>query len=97
MDTSRQSLNRTFPQTFLDKTMEEAAKRLRSLCTPEFKAKRNKIHFEANNEILENVNQVISSIEKGNVEKCQDMLQNGKKLIRIADREEGGFEVVKCY
>ena len=97
MDTSRQGLNRTFPQTFLDKTMEEAAKRLRSLCIPEFKAKRNKIHFEANNEILGNVNQVISSIEKGNVEKCQDMLQNGKKLIRITDREEGGLEVVKCY
>ena len=77
--------------------MEEAAKRLRSLCIPEFKAKCNKIHFEANNEILGNVNQVISSIEKGNVEKCQDMLQNGKKLIGIADREEGGLEVVKCY
>ena len=44
------------------------------------------------------------SIEKGNVEKYQKMLQDGKKLllkqqklIRVAYREEDGQEVLKCY
>ena len=37
------------------------------------------------------------SVEKGNVEKHQEILQNGKKLIWIAEKEKGGWEVVKCY
>ena len=57
----------------------------------------NKIRFEANDKILEKINQDISSMEKGNVEKCEEMLQDGKKLllkllvlIQIADKEENG-------
>ena len=43
-------------------------------------------------------------IKKGHIERSQEKLEesNGllpkqKKLIRIADREEDGWEVVKCY
>ena len=36
-------------------------------------------------------------MEKGNVENYREMLQNGKRLIRIADREEDGRELVKCF
>ena len=64
----------------------------------EFKAKGNKIRFEAYNEILEKTNHAISSIQKGNVEKCQETLQNGNKWIPIADREEDDYtQVVKSY
>ena len=52
----------------------------------------------------EEINQAISSIEKDNVEKSHQMLQDGKKLllkqqksIPIADREKDGQEVVKCH
>ena len=92
------------PQEFLDKTTDEVVKRLESLGIPEIKVSGNKSRFEANNEILEEINQAVSSIEKDNVEKCQEMVRNGKKLplklqklIRIADREEDGEEVVKCH
>ena len=44
-----------------------------------------------------NINQANNSIKKGNVEKCQEMLQNGKKLIWIVVREEDRWEVVKWY
>ena len=46
----------------------------------------------------------MNAIEKGHIERCQERLKEGKalilkqqKLIRIADREEDGWEVVKCY
>ena len=85
------------------KLKHEVVKRLRSSSIPEFKATGNKIRFEANNKILEKIDQAISSIEKVNMEKCQEMLHNGKKLLlkqhkllRIADTEEDCWEVVKC-
>ena len=71
---------------------------------PEIKVSGNKSRFEANNEMLEEINQAVSPIGKDNVEKCQEMVRSGKelplklqKLIRIADREEDGEEVVKCH
>ena len=46
----------------------------------------------------------MNAIEKGHIERCQERRKEGKaliliqqKLIRIADREEDGWEVVKCY
>ena len=59
--------------------MDEAVKRLKSLIIPEFKAKGNKICYEAYNKVLEKINHSIDSIQKGNVEKYQETLQNGKK------------------
>lgn len=71
---------------------------------PEFKTKGDKIQFETSNELLEKNNQAISSIEKGNVRKCQEMLYERNKLIskqqksiRIFNREEDCWEVAKCY
>ena len=43
-------------------------------------------------------------MEKSNVVKCQEMLQDGEKLllkqqklIRSADKEEDAWELIKCY
>ena len=77
--TVKQSLKKAPRQEFLEKMKDERVKRLTSLSIPEFKAKGNKIRFEANNVIPEKINQAISFIENGNMKKCQEILQDGKK------------------
>ena len=53
---------------------------------------------------MEKIGEVISAIEKGKIERYQEKLAEGKnsilkqqKLLRIADREDDGWDVVKCY
>ena len=53
---------------------------------------------------MEKIDEAISTIEKGKIERLQENLAEGKKIIlkqqkllRIADRGEDGWEVVKCY
>ena len=102
--TVRESLKRTLLEDFVCKTTDGAVKRIKSSTVPEFENKENKIRFEANNSIMEKIEEAISTIEKCKIERCQEMLAEGKKIIhkqqkllRIADREEDGWEVVKCY
>ena len=102
--TVRESLERALPEDFVDKTTNEAVNRIKSSAVPEFKNKENKIRYEANNSIMEKIDEAISSIEKAKIERCQEKLAEGKKIIlkqqkllRIADSEEDGWEVVKCY
>ena len=99
----RDTLERALPQEFPDKTTDETMKRIKR-STSLFKSKDNKTRYEANNNILEKIDDAINSIEKGHIEICQEKLTEGKalilkqqKIIRIADREENGWEVVKCY
>ena len=100
----RESLKRALPQEFVDKTTDETIKRIKSSSIPDFKNKGNKIRYEANNNVLEKIDEAMNAIEKGQIERSQERLKEGKalllkqqKLIRIADREEDGWEVVKCY
>ena len=102
--TIRESLKRVLPEDFVDKTTDAAVKRIKRSTVPEFKNKENKIRYEANNSVMEEIDEAISAIEKGEIERCQEKLAEGKKvvlkqqkLLRIADREEDGWEVVKCY
>ena len=78
-----------------------SSKCLKCASISEFNAKENKIRFAANNEILEKINQAISTIEKVNVEKFQEMSQDNKKLllkqqklIPIVNTEEDDWEVL---
>ena len=57
----RDSLKRVLPQEFLDKTTDETIKRIKSSTIPEFKSKGKKIRYEANNNILEKINDAIDS------------------------------------
>ena len=98
----RDSLKRSLPQEFFDKTTDETIKRINSSTIPEFKCKSNKICYKANNNILQKIDDAIIFIEKEHIERCQEKLKEGKafilkqqKLIRIVDRD--GWEVVKCY
>ena len=102
--TERESLKRALPEDFVDKATDEAVKRMKSSTVPEFKNKGNKIRYEANNSIMEKIGEATSAIEKGKIGRCQEKLAEGKKIIlkqqkllRIADREEVGWEVVNCY
>ena len=88
--TVRESLKRALPEDFVDKTTDEAVKRMKSSTVPEFKNKGNKIRYESNNSIMEKIGEAISAIEK--IERWKQ-----QKLLRIADREEEGWEVMKCY
>ena len=71
---------------------------------PEFKSKGNKIRYEVNQDILGKIETAIDAIDDNDLAAAKTELESGKslinkqqKLIRIADREEHGWEVVKCY
>ena len=49
----RNTLKRALPQEFLDKTINETIKRIKSSTISEFKSKGNKICYKACNNILE--------------------------------------------
>ena len=102
--TVREILKRVLLEDFVDKTTDEAVKRIKSSTVLEFKNKGNKIRYEANNSIMEKIDKAINAIEKGKIERCKEKLVGGKKIIlkqqkllRIVDREEDGCEGVKCF
>ena len=77
----QESFKRALPDDFVDKTTDEAVKRIRSLTVPEFENKGNKIRYEPNNSIMEKIDEAIRAIEKGKIERCQERLVEGKKII----------------
>ena len=98
------SLKRALPEDFVNKTTVEAVKRIESCTVPQFKNKGNKIRYEGNKSIMEKIDETTSAIEKLKTERCQEKLTEGKKtilkqkkLLRIADRDEEGWEVEKCH
>ena len=95
----RDSLKRALHQESLDKTTDETIKRIKSSTFTEFKSKGNKIRYEANNNILEKIDDATNAIEKGHIERCQERLKEGKVLILKQQKLMGmdGWEVVKCY
>ena len=70
----------------------------------EFKSKGNKIRYEVNEDVLEKIEEGIKAIDNKEFEDAKKELNSGKelllkqqKLIKMADREENGWEVVKHY
>ena len=55
--TVRESLKRALTEDFVDKTTDEAVKRIKSLTVPEFKNKGNKTRYEANSSIMEKIDE----------------------------------------
>ena len=71
---------------------------------PEFNGKGNKIRYEVNEEVIERIDAAIEALDGKELETAKKEMEAGKailtkqqKLIRIADREEHGWEVVKHY
>ena len=70
----------------------------------DWKSKGNKIRYEVNEDIMKKVVAAIDAIDSKDLELAKTEMEAGKKilkkqqkLIRMADREENGWEVVKHY
>ena len=70
----------------------------------EFKRKGNQLRYEANEEVLEKLEDAMDLVESKGYEDATATLEEGKKLIlkqqkhiKIADREPDGWDVVKHY
>ena len=71
---------------------------------PDFRLKGNKKRYEVNEEVIEQIDSAIEEIDSQQMESAKAKLEAGKaillkqqKLIRLADREENGWEVAKHY
>ena len=85
-------------------TSQHAVKKLRTELPPTFKGIGNKNQFTHNEKLRDIIQDSLHSIEINDVEKAKEKLEEGKraidrriKLIKLADREEDGWEVVKHY
>ena len=88
-------------------SMEEltatAAKKARQM-EPQLKKVGNQKQYKYNQELLDEIEMADRYLDKGNIERAKEKLSNGKKLInkkfkqiKLADREEHGWQVVKFY
>ena len=71
---------------------------------PDFKSKGNQKRYEVNEEVVSKIKGAIVDIGRNEIEQAKEKLEAGKKtllkqqkLIRLADREDNGWEVVKHY
>ena len=65
---------------------------------PEFTKKGNKLRYEANQKVLEKIEESLEAIGAADtLAEGKNLLSKQQKLIRIADRESDGWEVVKHY
>ena len=69
-----------------------------------FKSRGHRLHYEVNGDILQTVEEEIKAIDnkesdvaKAELEKGKCIITKQQKLIRIADREDNGWEAVKHY
>ena len=83
--------------------IKESVKRVK-VEQPSFKSSGNNDQFEHNLNMLETIDTVKQHLEAGRREEGVAVLENGRKvilkrqkLIRLADREENGWHVVKEY
>ena len=88
----------------MKESTSKLAKRQKTDETTKITGKGNKLRYEANKEILEKVQEAVDAIDQNEIAEVRKFLTEGmsliskqQKLIRIADREEDGWEVVKYY
>jgi len=83
---------------------DTVAKKLKESSIPELRRSYNKDQFKHNNKVKQALLSVEEALEGGDVDKAKDEVSEGKriidkrqKLIKLADREDDGWEVAKCY
>ena len=89
----------------LEKYIEQAVeKKVKLEETPTFKRKNNESQYKHSKEMEKIVNKISDAIDNNNIERVKEIVKEGKnlltkrqKLIKIADREDDGWEVIKCY
>ena len=72
--------------------------------THQFQREGHKIRHQVNEDVLEKIEEAITAIDRKELDAAKVAIEGGKsslskqqKLIRLADREENGWEVVKHY
>ena len=82
----------------------KAAKAARITTDSKLKRDGNKRQYKHNQDVLDEVEGAERCLEEGKVDRAKEKLKNGKELLRkylkkvkIADREELGWQVVKFY
>ena len=85
------------------KAVESTRKKLK-LDNPDLKKEGNKSQFKYNNEVLEEIERAESELIRGDGDASLAHLKKGKKiinkrqkLVKLADREEGGWRFVNKY
>ena len=85
----------------LEKAVEKRAKLEEK---PTFRRKFNEDQFKHSKEMERIMDKISGHLENNDKDKAKEVVEEGKtlickrqKLIRIADREEDGWEVIKCY
>jgi hypothetical protein len=80
------------------------AKKLKDAEVPNFKQSYNKDQYEHNAKVNQALVETAECLERGDSNKAKEKIEQGKtlikkrqKLILLADREEHGWEVAKCY
>ena len=70
----------------------------------EFKIKGNQKRYHSNEEVIEKIEEAIAAVDSQELEEAKAALNSGmklmlyqQKLIKIADREEHGWDVVRYY
>ena len=83
---------------------ETITKKVKENEIPDFKKTYNKKQYEHNNKVKQALTDLEEAYDKGDDKMVREKLTEGKKLLdkrmklkRIADREEDGWEVAKCY
>ena len=85
------------------KAVESTRKKLK-LDNPDLRKEENKSQFKYNNEVLEEIERAESELIRGDGDASLAHLKKGKKiinkrqkLVKLADREEGGWRFVNKY
>ena len=91
-------------EEMVEETSNEAVKRIKADLVPKFKNPGNKDQYDHVQAIKSSMDEAITTLGAKNIQKAKEKLEQGKsliteqiELIKLADREEDGWEVVKFY
>ena len=102
-DKAQDTINEAIKRA-LEKKEGQGSSKKKQKKEPDFKQKGNKIRYEINEEIMEKLEAAKEAIEEKDldtatkeIESGMDIVRKQRKLIRVADREDSGWEIVKHY
>ena len=87
-----------------DNLSETITKKIKAKETSSFRREYNKNQYQHNSKVKEALEQVEEALKVNDIEKAKKTVEEGKqiidkrqKLIKLADREDDGWEVARCY
>ena len=87
-----------------DKVEDVVEKKVKQEELPTFKRKFNEDHFKHSKDVEKIMDRIMANLDDQKVDEAKQQVEKGKKLLRkrqklikIADREDDGWEVIRCY